>query len=62
MWADHSLYVVSEIRVHAMTVSSARGKANRIEKWSIADEDLIPTEYSYAVPKRTIDHDQKSAI
>jgi hypothetical protein len=50
--ADHALYVVSEIRVSRESgIQCSGGKVNCIPNWSISDEDLIPTEYSYTVPK-----------
>jgi len=53
--AGHALYVISEIRVSRDNgIQCSGGKVNRILPWSIADEDLIETEYSYTVPKAPI--------
>jgi hypothetical protein len=50
--AAHALYVVSEIKVSRDDdAQCSGGKVNRVLPWIIADEDLLVTEYSYAVPK-----------
>jgi len=50
--ADHALYVVSEISVsREKDIQCSGGEVNRILPWTIADEDLIATEYSYTVPR-----------
>ena len=48
--ADHVLYVVSDINLSPEGQCSG-GKPNCIPNWSIADEDLIVTQYDYMVPK-----------
>ena len=48
--AGHALYVVSDIKVSPEGQCSG-GKPNCIPNWSIADEDLIVTQYDYMVPK-----------
>lgn len=48
--ADHALYVVSDIKV-SLEGQCSGGKPNCIPDWSIADEDLIVTQYDYMVPK-----------
>ena len=48
--ADHALYVVSDIEVSPEGQCSG-GEPNFIQTWSIADEDLIITQYDYTVPK-----------
>lgn len=50
--ADHALYVVSDIIVtHEGDIECSNGNAKCLQTWSIADRDLIPTEYDYTVPK-----------
>jgi hypothetical protein len=48
--AEHILYVLSQITVAAGdTITCSGGTATRLRPWTISDNDLIPTEYAYAV-------------
>ena len=50
--ADHALFVVSDIRVSREgDIECSNGEATCIQTWSIDEDDLIPTEYDYTVPK-----------
>jgi MrcB-like, N-terminal domain/Protein NO VEIN, C-terminal len=49
--AEHVLYVVSEITVtDGNSLTCSGGTATRLWPWTINDNDLIATEYTYAVP------------
>jgi hypothetical protein len=50
--ADHALYVVSQIKVSRESgIQCSGGEPNRLWPWSVDDDDLIATEYSYKVPR-----------
>jgi hypothetical protein len=49
--ADHILYVLSQITVaQGDTITCSGGQPTRLWPWTISNDDLIPTEYTYAVP------------
>jgi hypothetical protein len=49
--AEHVLYVLSRINVKdGDIITCSGGTPTRLRPWSISDADLIPTEYTYAVP------------
>jgi hypothetical protein len=49
--AGHALYVLSKIKVSLDgDIHCSGGEASCTWPWSIADDDLVPTEYSYKVP------------
>ena len=49
--AEHILYVVSEISVTENdSLTCSGGTATRLRPWTINDNDLIATEYTYTVP------------
>lgn len=48
--AEHILYVVSQITVtQDDSITCSSGKATRLQPWTISDNDLIPTEYTYRI-------------
>ena len=48
--AGHALYVLSKIKVSLEgDIHCSGGEANCMWPWSIEDDDLVPTEYSYKV-------------
>jgi hypothetical protein len=49
--AEHALYVVSNIKVSTQAgIKCEGGDVTRKLPWSIDEEDLTPTEYSYQIP------------
>jgi hypothetical protein len=56
--AEHALYVLSQIHVeHGSTIRCTGGEPNPIMPWTIDDQDLLPTQYSLAVPPRVSQSD-----
>jgi hypothetical protein len=48
--AEHILYVVSQINVtDGDIITCSGGTPTRLRPWTISDDDLIPTEYTYTV-------------
>ncbi|WP_231933732.1 MrcB family domain-containing protein [Micromonospora coxensis] len=56
-FAEHALYVASDIRiVHDVGVRAVGGRGRWFWPWRISQDDLIPTEYAYRLPVKTGDH------
>jgi hypothetical protein len=52
--AEHALYVLSQIQVEDNgAIGCTGGDPNLQHPWTINDQDLLPTQYSFAVPRRT---------
>jgi hypothetical protein len=57
--AEHALYILSQIQVEqeSTIVRCTGGQANRIWPWTINDHDLLPIQYSLAIPQRVSQSD-----